>query len=84
MNWNYDISAMPAYGHSWVEVASTLWQVGQFAMSLIGRLKRLSERVDRMADPDDPTYDPPDRAITRAEDRSQAVRDDADEPSRDG
>jgi hypothetical protein len=44
-------------------------------MSLVGRLKHLSERVDRMADPDDPTYDPPERAITRADDKAKAARD---------
>jgi hypothetical protein len=44
-------------------------------MSLVGRLKSLSERVDRMADPDDPAYDPPNRAITRADDKAQAARD---------
>jgi hypothetical protein len=52
------------------------------AMSLIGRLKGLSERVDRMADPDDPTYDPPDRAITRADDKAQAARDAEDRERR--
>lgn len=44
-------------------------------MSLIDRARRLCERVDRMADPDDPTYDPPDRVITSADDRTQAARD---------
>jgi len=44
-------------------------------MSFIGKLKRLSEQVDRMADPDDPTYDPPARAITKADDKAQAARD---------
>ena len=28
-----------------------------------------------MADPDDPTYDPPDQTITRADDKAQAARD---------
>jgi len=53
-------------------------------MSLIGRLKQLSERVDRMADPDDPTYDPPNRTITRADDKAQAARDADDYEHRHG